>query len=143
MEEKILQAVHKALKEAGSEMQTVALKRPPEIKFGDYAVFVGPEHAAAVAESVQKSLGDAVEKVEVAGPGFINITLSREAIALVVSEADAQGTEWGESHARDGQRVMVEYTDPNPFKEMHIGHLMSNAIGESIARLVEASGAKV
>ena len=39
--------------------------------------------------------------------------------------------------------VMVEYTDPNPFKEFHIGHLMSNAIGESIARLLEQSGAEV
>ena len=38
---------------------------------------------------------------------------------------------------------MVEYTDPNPFKEFHIGHLMSNAIGESIARVLETAGAQV
>ena len=42
-----------------------------------------------------------------------------------------------------GQKVLFEYTDPNPFKVFHIGHLMSNAIGESLSRLFEFSGAEV
>src|SRR5262249_53160886 len=49
----------------------------------------------------------------------------------------------GENNALEKQTVMVEFTDPNPFKLFHIGHLMSNTIGESLARMYEASGAKV
>ena len=49
----------------------------------------------------------------------------------------------GKGSAKEGKRVMVEHTQPNPFKEMHIGHLMSNTIGEATARLIENEGAKV
>jgi arginyl-tRNA synthetase len=79
-------------------------------------------------------MSSGVERAEVAGAGFINFFLSRE--ALVPKEQAIP-------QVYAGKRVMVEYTDPNPFKEFHIGHLMSNAIGESIARLLEASGAEV
>lgn len=83
---------------------------------------------------------EGVERVEIAGPGFINLTLTADAIIDEVSKID---TEYGKNESKKGERVMVEYTDPNPFKEFHIGHLMSNAIGESIARLVEYMGAEV
>ena len=81
--------------------------------------------------------------MEVAGPGFINITLTKEAVGSVVAKAVAQGEEWGKGTVNKGQRVMIEYTDPNPFKEMHIGHLMSNIIGEALARLIERMDAVV
>ncbi len=83
-----------------------------------------------------------IEKTEVAGAGFINFTLSHEARVAEVSRA-ATDDAWGKNNLYDGKKVMVEYTDPNPFKAFHIGHLMSNAIGESIARVLEVSGAKV
>ncbi|MBI4088609.1 arginine--tRNA ligase [Candidatus Kaiserbacteria bacterium] len=101
------------------------------------------ELAKEIAQRIQGILGKSVSKVEVAGPGFVNITLAREAVALAIAEADAKGKEWGRGNINAGQRVMIEYTDPNPFKEMHIGHLMSNAIGEAMARLMEYSGAEV
>ncbi len=84
-----------------------------------------------------------IEKVEVAGAGFINFYLSREFFAKSVAEISASGGNFGQSSALSGKKVMVEYTDPNPFKEFHIGHLMSNAIGESLSRLVEFQGANV
>ena len=115
--------------------------RRPLAAFGDYAVFGGAE-AEAIAEKLRQELGDDIEKVEVA-KGFVNITLAREAVALAVAEADAQGEAWGKGTAEEGKRVLVEYTDPNPFKEMHIGHLMSNVIGEAIARLIENEGASI
>ncbi|MDO8620045.1 MAG: arginine--tRNA ligase, partial [bacterium] len=60
-----------------------------------------------------------------------------------VEEVAGIGEGYGKNKKLSGKKVMVEYTDPNPFKAMHIGHLMSNAVGESIARLVEFEGAKV
>jgi len=136
MEERIQQAVGAA----------VTVRRPLPA-FGDYAVFGGAQ-AEAMAEKIRTTLGDAAEKVEIA-KGFVNITLSRTAVVLALTEAVAEGDAWGQSKGAGsrgqevGERVMVEYTDPNPFKEMHIGHLMSNAIGESIARLFESRGAVV
>ncbi len=58
----------------------------------------------------------------------------------IVREA---GEDWGKNDSLKGKRIMVEYTQPNPLKVFHIGHLMSNAIGESISRIVEANGAEV
>lgn len=121
------------------------VKRPPNPAHGDYAVFVGREHAESVAENIKRELGEAVSKVEVAGAGFVNITLSPKTVALAIAKADAQGTEWGTASCLlpSAPRVLIEYTDPNPFKEMHIGHLMSNVIGESLARLIENESAVV
>ena len=80
-------------------------------------------------------------KINVAGAGFINFTLKTE--YLLAQAKLAKDADYGRSNRLAGQKVMVEYTDPNPFKEMHIGHLMSNTIGESIVRLIEMSGAEV
>ncbi|MEI7719638.1 MAG: arginine--tRNA ligase [bacterium] len=85
---------------------------------------------------------EGISKIEIAGPGFINFFLSHEAVASEIEKI--AGGEFGEIKSDlKGQKVMVEYTDPNPFKEFHIGHLMTNTIGESIAHLFEAAGATV
>ncbi|OGG39793.1 arginine--tRNA ligase, partial [Candidatus Kaiserbacteria bacterium GWA2_50_9] len=100
--------------------------------------------ADELAKFLMEKLGkDIASHVTVAGPGFVNITLARGAVSFAVAEADVQGSEWGKGNVGAGQKVMIEYTDPNPFKEMHIGHLMSNTIGEAIARLIENTGAEV
>ncbi|MEK7118058.1 MAG: arginine--tRNA ligase [Patescibacteria group bacterium] len=81
--------------------------------------------------------------IDVAGPGFINFKIASAVFDKELSVAISKGDKWGWNDTLKGKKVMVEYTDPNPFKEFHIGHLMSNAIGESISRLVEANGAEV
>jgi len=136
MEERIRKAV-------GETFQNAVVKRPQNPAHGDYAVFVGMEVAERVKENIKQELGDAVSHIEVVAPGFVNITLSHEAIALAVAEADAKKEEWGKGTVNNEQRVLIEYTDPNPFKEMHIGHLMSNTIGEALSRLVENEDATV
>jgi len=139
MEDRIRQAV-------GETFKDVVIKRPSNLAYGDYAVFVGMEIAEEVAKNIKEKLADAISKVEIAEPGFVNITLAPEAVALAITEANAQGAKWGslEPSAKDlNPRVLIEYTNPNLFKEMHIGHLMSNIIGESLARLIESSGATV
>jgi len=84
-----------------------------------------------------------IEKLSVAGPGFINFWMKQEYLAKTPLIINEKGEEWGKNEGLTGKTVVVEYTDPNPFKEMHIGHLMSNTIGEAIARLIETRGAKV
>ncbi len=101
------------------------------------------EYAELLAESLRKSLADWVEKIEVAGPGFINFTLARPVITGMVKEAGEQGRDWGRVSLTEGQTYSIEFSCPNPFKEMHIGHLMSTVIGEALARTIEHGGAKV
>lgn len=84
-----------------------------------------------------------IDRFEVAGPGFINIYLSREFFRKATESILSLGDVWGKGTALAGRRIMVEHSQPNPFKPFHIGHLMSNTLGESISRLIEWSGAEV
>lgn len=155
MEDRIRKAVSEYLASVGAGETAFVVERPGEATHGDYTTNAALAAAKALGKN-PRELGDAlanhlmsvlgenaVSHVSIAGPGFVNIKLSPEAVTLAVAEAAAQGAEWGKGTASVGQRVMVEYTDPNPFKEMHIGHLMSNVIGESLARLTESEGAAV
>ena len=147
----IEQAIKDALATFGAGEARFVVERPGEMEHGDYATNAAlaaakilkknpKEVAAELAQKLEGKI-DGVKKIEVAGPGFINFTLAGQTVKAIVHEA--QGEAWGSNTIYKGKRVMVEYTDPNPFKEFHIGHLMSNAIGEAIARVLEAAGANV
>lgn len=172
MKEKIENLISDALKNLGIEAENITLEHPAESKNGDYStnialvlfgIFRDDSHneayltlrerlplsrtpfdiANVFKEELEKNKPKEIEKIGVAGPGFINFYLSREFFANSVKEILDQGEDWGKNKMMNGKKVMVEYTQPNPFKPFHIGHLMSNAIGESISRVVEFSGAKV
>lgn len=84
-------------------------------------------------------LGDVASDVEIAGPGFINVTFSSRFLAseLATVSADAGLGVGTDPHPR---RVVVDYSAPNVAKEMHVGHLRSTAIGDSLVRMLEARG---
>ena len=113
---------------------------------GDYSSSVAltlkikPEE---IKEKLEKELSEDNVKIEVAGPGFINFYLSRDFFVDSIKKIIKQGEGWGKNELLKDKKMMVEYTDPNPFKPFHIGHLMTNAIGESLARIMEFSSAKV
>ncbi|MFZ1987861.1 MAG: arginine--tRNA ligase [Minisyncoccia bacterium] len=150
MPERIKKAVAAALSELGKEDISFAVERPADMVHGDYAVNAAMvvaktlgknprEIAEQIAGGLKKDLGDSVAKIEIAGPGFINITLSQSAINE--SLENANGNTWGTNTTRKGRRVMIEYANPNPFKEMHIGHMMGAIVGEALSRLIESEGA--
>ncbi|NDJ18979.1 arginine--tRNA ligase [Myxacorys almedinensis A] len=120
-------------------------------KFGDYqsnvamalAKKLGKAPRAIADELVQTlDLSDLCEPLEIAGPGFINITLKTEylqAQLAVMQRSDRLGVETAESP----QRVIVDFSSPNIAKEMHVGHLRSTIIGDAIARVLEFQGQDV
>ncbi len=111
------------------------LEHPEREEWGDYAVFLKPgKEADAVIEKLEKL--EFVKEVSRVG-GFINIKLE---IRYLVDQLERVTKI---KPKLKGQKIMVEFTDPNPFKELHIGHLYSNVVGEAISRLFEASGATV
>jgi arginyl-tRNA synthetase len=122
------------------------LTRPDE-QFGDYATNValqlgkrlanppagGPRE---IAEAIKASLQhESIASVEVAGPGFINIRLS-DAALLRLAQTEPQKN-------LAGKTVVAEYSDPNPFKVLHAGHLYTSIVGDAIASLLEHAGATV
>ena len=100
-----------------------------------------PKKLAELLKTKLENVIPQVENIEVAGPGFLNFTLSRDFFAEKITTARAASDGWGRNDSWAGKKVLVEYTDPNPFKEFHIGHLFTNAVGESIARLFMMNGA--
>jgi arginyl-tRNA synthetase len=93
-------------------------------------------------ESKKINILQAIDHVEAVAPGFINVFLSEATISTRLVEVLTYGNSAVEG-LKSKEKIMVEYTDPNPLKELHIGHLYSNAVGESIARLFEATGRSV
>jgi arginyl-tRNA synthetase len=123
------------------------VENPENESFGDYSSNV----ALVAAKILKKSPLDLaielvkkinisklpeIEKVETAKPGFINFHLSQEYLLSQLGEISLR-------QGFAGKKIMVEFTDPNPFKEFHIGHLYSNTVGESVSRLLEAMGANL
>lgn len=112
-------------------------------QFGDYATNISLQLAkqlntkpVQVAEAIKAKLKHAlISKIEVAGPGFINIHLTDDALLQLATQQPAR--------ALAGKVVVAEYSDPNPFKVLHAGHLYTSIVGDAIANLLEVAGAKV
>ncbi len=152
MKNKIGSAIKQALATLGIEAGAVVLEHPADLAHGDYSTSAALAYAKAagtnpralaekIVSELEKNPLAELEKIEIAGPGFINFHLSKQFFADSLSMI-MTAEKWGTSSVSAGKKIMVEYTQPNPFKPFHIGHLMSNAIGESVSRIVEASGAK-
>ena len=160
MKDKIQNLIKESLKKLGIEVDSVLIEHPIDFKMGDFSTNIALSQAkkentnpkelaekivselrSDLKNSKRSDLGDFISKVEVAGTGFINFYLSRDFFTNSIKEVLKKGDDWGKNDLLVGKKVMVEYTQPNPFKPFHIGHLMSNAIGESISRIVEFSGA--
>jgi arginyl-tRNA synthetase len=132
----------------------VDLSIPEEPKFGHYSTNVAMRLVKArgkkpmeIAEELAREISVKApkgffEKIEAVQPGFINFWITKQAIHDSFKKI-INDDHYGASDTMRGKIVMVEFTDPNPFKLFHIGHLMSNTIGESFARLFEAGRAKV
>jgi arginyl-tRNA synthetase len=147
--EQIHSVLQNMVQESGLDI-SFSLDMPDNVTYGDYATNIafalakkegvsGKECAEKVAPLLEASLSKVVEKVEVAGPGFINFFLKDDVRS---DEAENYSHKENFEVQKDG-KVIVEYTDPNPFKLFHIGHLVPNAIGESIACLYESQGKEV
>ena len=153
IEEQLKTAITKVLAELGIVGVSFVLEHPADMAHGDFATNAAmvaakkaDKNPRTLAEEIVAKLkaqnNTDVIAIDIAGPGFINFKIAPTVFDKELSSALSSGENWGWNANLKGKKVMVEYTDPNPFKEFHIGHLMSNTIGESISRLIEASGAE-
>lgn len=143
----IVQSVQQACK-ALFRIDVDPILTRPEEKFGDYSTNIAlqisrqvgknpRELADVIAGYLRDQKSDVVQNVTVAGPGFINITLGDAAVLHAAAEA----TQKPQLHA--DKVIVTEYSDMNPFKQAHVGHLYTTIVGDVISRLYQASGATV
>ncbi|MCC7436630.1 arginine--tRNA ligase [Candidatus Nomurabacteria bacterium] len=151
MEQSLIEGINKALREYNLSGIDFSLEHPKELSNGDYATNVALiagkkigknplEIAGQILAELEKQNIEGIEKIEIAGPGFINFTLKRE--IFIAGLSCGQDKEWGNTEVYKGQKILVEHSSPNLFKPFHIGHLMNNTIGESLYRLAKSSGAQ-
>ena len=154
MKQKIENLIKEALKNLGIEEVVFSIEHPEDFKNGDYSTNVAmvcaknlkmnPKELAEKISAEIFSAGDSqISKIETAGPGFINFYLSKDFYQDEIKKILTIGEQYGTSSLHTGKKILVEHSSPNLFKPFHIGHMMNNAIGESITRLARFSGADV
>jgi arginyl-tRNA synthetase len=149
---KILTKVKNGL---GGEDVTFKIDHSVDLKRGHYAANLAlvlakkksknpRELAETIIEKLKKDSNfNNLFKAEVAGPGFINFWIKKEALQKSLANILAAGPSYGLSDQEKGCRFLVEYGQPNPFKALHIGHLRNLILGEAVARLLENVGGEV
>lgn len=154
MIEKIKKAITLALESKGLNNIIVNIEHPEDNRFGDLSSNVAMVYAKILkmspidlAKSIISSLKEQrienIESIEIAGPGFINFKLNDNYFIKEIIDCSENRGRINKLNIGSSKKIMVEYTDPNPFKIFHIGHLMANTVGESISRIIESSGAEV
>lgn len=132
--------------------EEIVVERPKSREHGDYATNVALVIAKKVgrnprelATELAHSLGEVagIAKVDVAGPGFVNITLDAAAQGEVARIAVTQGETYGHSQTLAGRTMNVEFISANPTGPLHLGHTRWAAVGDAIARVLAAAGAQV
>jgi arginyl-tRNA synthetase len=151
MKEKIRAMIREAIKRLTKEEVPFSVEYPANERFGDYATNVAfvlgtlfKTAPSDVAQKILKNLPpeEALEKVEVAGGGFLNFYVKDKVWFETLREACIKGPEYGRQ-APSGKRVLVEFVSANPTGPLHIGHGRIAAFGDSLSRLLEWTGWQV
>jgi len=143
MKQELEQVVADVVRELYGADVTIELTRPDE-QYGDFATNVALQLSKQLGKN-PREIGEAlvgslagrstdVSEITIAGPGFVNIRLTDAALQRALTNKPEQ--------SMAGRMVLVEYSDPNPFKPLHAGHLYTTLVGDTIARLVEHAGAE-
>jgi len=157
----IAQALAKALEAEDVKGVEVQVAVPTDLKHGDYTSNVAMvasrrigKNPMEVANGLKGTLSEmaleGIKDIQVVKPGFLNFWIDPEFIIASLNQSPSvilskrEGSRDSSALPQnDKKKVMVEFTDPNPFKEFHIGHLYSNIVGESLSRLFESQGDEV
>ena len=164
VQSKVAAVILKALDIAKSEGQIscdvpsqLILDRPKNRDHGDYATSIALALAkeanmqpGVIAKVIVKTLTDnklltaaGISKVDIAGPGFINITLESASQGVVVTEILTAGKKFGTSNTLVGKKINLEFVSANPTGPLHLGHTRWAAVGDSLGRVLSAAGAQV
>ena len=157
IQDSISAAIIEILQGAKSELncdlpEAITLDRPKNRDHGDYATGIAlalskpsGKPPREIAELIKAGLANRPEitKVDIAGPGFINITLAKASQGGVITKILSDGKKFGHGKVLDGKSINLEFISANPTGPLHLGHTRWAAVGDALGRVLSAAGAKV
>lgn len=149
----IQQAVIKAKLAETESVPAIHLETPRDKTNGDYATNIAMQLTKiakmpprAIAEAILENLDTTntpIEKIEIAGPGFINISLRKDYLADVIKAVIEQGSNYGRSQAGANEKIQVEFVSANPTGDLHLGHARGASVGDSLCNVLDFAGYQV
>ena len=148
----IFEAVEAAVKQVYDidAKDVIVVETPRDPKMGDYSTSVAmrlakqlhkrPSDIAAPIVEVLKETFPQAKSIEIANPGFINFRISEDSLTQVINRVLEERDSYGHNDSGKGKKVLVEWVSANPTGDLHCGHARNAAWGDSICRLMEASG---
>lgn len=154
IQHEIKEALHQAIEKAqlmeGAEIPEIKLESPRSKENGDYAANIAMQLTKlakkpprAIAESILEHLdtaNTAIDSIEIAGPGFLNIRLKTDSLGDVVKTVLEQGADYGRSDSGQQQKIQVEFVSANPTGDLHLGHARGASLGDSLCNILDKAG---
>lgn len=131
-------------------LDKIVIEIPKEAEHGDYSSNIAMqltkilkrnprEIATTIIEAIDKESAD-IETIQIAGPGFINLFMKKNAMTSIINEVIAEKDAYGKSLYGNGVKYNVEFVSANPTGDLHLGHAKGAAVGDSICRIMTAAG---
>ena len=156
IEDRIIETIGKVIKEKldfEADEGMIMLEIPKDNRNGDYSTNVAmrlskqlkrnPQETAAIIKEALLQELDIFEKIEIAGPGFINFWLKKESMADIINTILELEDDYGSSDTGKGQKILEEYVSANPTGPLHCGHARGAAWGDAVARIMNKAGYKL
>ena len=154
IQHEIKEALHQAIEKAqlveSSEIPEIKLESPRSKENGDYAANIAMQLTKlakkaprAIAESILEHLDTtdtAIDSIEIAGPGFLNIRLKTDSLGDIVKSVLDQGADYGRSESGQQQKIQVEFVSANPTGDLHLGHARGASLGDSLCNILDYAG---
>ncbi|MEX2056691.1 arginine--tRNA ligase [Bacillus halotolerans] len=150
LKEEIRAAVLKAGLTEESQMPNVILETPKDKTHGDYSTNMAMQLARIakkaprqIAEEIVASFDKgkaSIEKLDIAGPGFINFYMNNQYLTKLIPSVLEAGDAYGETNIGNGERVQVEFVSANPTGDLHLGHARGAAVGDSLCNVLAKAG---
>ncbi|PIC98186.1 arginine--tRNA ligase [Sporosarcina sp. P29] len=154
IQHEIKEALHQAIEKAqlveGADIPEIKLESPRSKENGDYAANIAMQLTKlakkpprAIAESILENLdttNTAIDSIEIAGPGFLNIRLKTDSLGDIVKSVLDQGADYGRSDSGQQQRIQVEFVSANPTGDLHLGHARGASLGDSLCNILDKAG---
>ncbi|EQB38227.1 arginyl-tRNA synthetase [Virgibacillus sp. CM-4] len=156
-EDKLKQTIESAVIQAElatkEEIPDIILEKPKDKSHGDFATNIAMQ-LARIARKAPRQIADdivnqlnqseaSVEKIEIAGPGFINFFMKDDFLGEIIPTILKEDTEYGKTNAGDRKRIQVEFVSVNPTGDLHLGHARGAAFGDVLCNVLDAAGYQV
>lgn len=152
MKAKIINLLEKSIKSMGISDVNIYIETPKNSKNGDFSTNIAMQLtkilrknpkliAKEIIDNLEKS--NIFEKIEIAGPGFINFFVKKSSLADVLEEVFSKKENYGENNIGNGEKILLEYVSANPTGDLHVGHARNAAVADSLVRIMKKSGYNV